>query len=98
MLLFERYVTLLEKQFGSRFSDVSSRDFVRHMPLLTGPQIISQDELLPMYIEQGSERDDVLGTVWLRKQERDSLIQCVFPPLCIFTNFGTKPRIGALYR
>ncbi|KAI0700779.1 rsec15 [Cytidiella melzeri] len=62
MVLFERYVTLLEKQFGKRFED-----------------IVSQDELVPMYIEKASERSSVIDTVWLRSQERDSLIQSSLP-------------------
>ncbi|KAJ3554408.1 hypothetical protein NM688_g3127 [Phlebia brevispora] len=62
LVLFERYVTLLERQFGKRFQD-----------------IISQDDCLPMYVEKASERDSVLETVWLTKEERQQLEQSTLP-------------------
>ena len=79
MVLFERYVTLLEKQFGRRFEMVSSlrhySDFESLLIVSFTAKIIAQDELLPMYIEKESELNSVLDTVWLRNDERDTLIQ-----------------------
>ncbi|TCD69836.1 hypothetical protein EIP91_005913 [Steccherinum ochraceum] len=62
LVLFERYVGMIEKQFGKRFGD-----------------IISQDDCLPMYVENESERDSVLVTVWLTNEEREELSQSPLP-------------------
>ena len=47
------------------------------LPPLIIAQIIAQDDCLPMYVEKASERDSVLNTVWLDKDERQQLEQCV---------------------
>ena len=71
-------MTLLERQFGRRFQDVSTPR-VSHPSSLMNPlfliQILSQDDCLPMYVEKASERDSVLDTVWLMQEERAQLEQ-----------------------
>ncbi|EMD40837.1 hypothetical protein CERSUDRAFT_111421 [Gelatoporia subvermispora B] len=62
LVLFEKYVSILEAKFGKRFES-----------------IVSQDDYLPMYVEQASERDSVLDTVWLARQERDQLARSALP-------------------
>ncbi|OCH92199.1 rsec15 [Obba rivulosa] len=62
LVLFEKYVSILEIKFGKRFES-----------------IVSQDDYLPMYVEQASERDSVLDTVWLTRQERDQLSKSALP-------------------
>ncbi|KZT13017.1 rsec15 [Laetiporus sulphureus 93-53] len=41
--------------------------------------IVSQDDYLPMYVETAAERDGVLETVWLVKNERDELAKSDLP-------------------
>ncbi|EKM59243.1 uncharacterized protein PHACADRAFT_136668 [Phanerochaete carnosa HHB-10118-sp] len=62
IVLFERYVSLLEKQFAKRFES-----------------IISQDDCLPMFIENERDRDSVLDTVWLGNSEREQLLESPLP-------------------
>ncbi|GBE80029.1 hypothetical protein SCP_0212310 [Sparassis crispa] len=62
LVLFEKYVGILEKQFGKRFES-----------------IVTQDDCLPMYVEQPLERSKVLDTVWLGREERDYLSKSALP-------------------
>ncbi|KAH9931767.1 rsec15 [Amylocystis lapponica] len=62
LVLFEKYVSILERKFGKRFET-----------------IVSQDDCLPMYVEKASERDSVLDTVWLSRDERDTLAKSALP-------------------
>ncbi|KAI0824715.1 rsec15 [Trametes gibbosa] len=41
--------------------------------------IVAQDDFQPMYVEKASERDDVLQTVWLTREQREQLEQCEAP-------------------
>lgn len=38
-------------------------------------KIILQDDCLPMWVEKPNERDSVLVTIWLRKEEREQLVK-----------------------
>lgn len=83
LYLFGRYVSILEYKFGLRFEKV-----VKYaMPSThanVSEQIVLQDDCLPMYVENTTERDSVLDTVWLTKEEREQLVKwivslCVMP-------------------
>ncbi|KAI9001365.1 exocyst complex component sec15 subunit [Trametes punicea] len=41
--------------------------------------IVGQDDFQPMYVEKSSEKDDVLETVWLRRDQREQLQQNAAP-------------------
>lgn len=77
IILFERYVALLEKQFGQRFESVSEVFQSLYQRADGFLQIISQDDCLSMYVETTNERDSVLDTVWLNNDERERLSRCV---------------------
>ena len=36
-------------------------------------QIIAQDDLQPMYVEKDSEKESVMDTVWLTREQRSQL-------------------------
>ncbi|EPT03610.1 exocyst complex component sec15 subunit [Fomitopsis schrenkii] len=42
-------------------------------------KIVLQDDCLPMYVENTTERDSVLDTVWLTKEEREQLVKSPIP-------------------
>ncbi|KAI0332397.1 rsec15 [Cubamyces sp. BRFM 1775] len=41
--------------------------------------VVAQDDFQPMYVEKTSEKDEVLDTVWLTRDQRDQLIQSSAP-------------------
>ncbi|OJT10367.1 Exocyst complex component 6 [Trametes pubescens] len=41
--------------------------------------IVAQDDFQPMYVEKASEKDDVLETVWLTREQREQLEQSSAP-------------------
>ncbi|KAL4249137.1 Exocyst complex component SEC15 [Abortiporus biennis] len=41
--------------------------------------IIAQDDCLPMWVEKPTERDSVLDTIWVQKEERDHLLTMNVP-------------------
>ncbi|KAI0368063.1 rsec15 [Pilatotrama ljubarskyi] len=41
--------------------------------------IVAQDDFQPMYVEKSSEKDEVLETVWLTREQRDELEQSSAP-------------------
>ncbi|KAH9849999.1 rsec15 [Lenzites betulinus] len=41
--------------------------------------IVAQDDFQPMYVEKASEKDDVLQTVWLTREQREQLEQSTAP-------------------
>lgn len=67
---------LLEKQFSRRFDEVGFSLFhpSQHSRC---PQIVLQDDHLPMFVQSTSERDAVLGVVWLSASEQADLTQYV---------------------
>ena len=38
---------------------------------------MAQDDFQPMYVEKESEKDSVMETVWLTREQRDQLRKCV---------------------
>ncbi|KZT72537.1 exocyst complex subunit Sec15-like protein [Daedalea quercina L-15889] len=42
-------------------------------------KIVAQDDCLPMYVENATQREDVLKTVWLTNEERDQLTKSQLP-------------------
>ncbi|KAI0677043.1 rsec15 [Trametes maxima] len=41
--------------------------------------IVVQDDFQPMYVEKAAEKDDVLDTVWLTREQREQLVQSLAP-------------------
>ncbi|KAI9066439.1 rsec15 [Trametes sanguinea] len=41
--------------------------------------IVAQDDFQPMYVEKSAEKDDVLETVWLTREQRDELQRSAAP-------------------
>ena len=43
--------------------------------LMSVLQIVTQDDFQPMYVEKDSEKESVMDTVWLTRDQRDQLQQ-----------------------
>jgi hypothetical protein len=72
--LFEKYATLLERQFSKRFKDVGGVLGHWQSPMLNSYlQIIANDDLQQMIVQNVPERDAVLKVVWLQKDEQEEL-------------------------
>lgn len=66
---------MLEKQFGKHFVDVNMFFALDIDDPDVHPQIMAKDDYLPMYVEKANERDCVLDTVWLSKEEHAELVK-----------------------
>ncbi|KAI0637978.1 rsec15 [Trametes polyzona] len=61
------------------------RLFEKYVSILEGKfgkrfeSIVTQDDFQPMYVEKASEKDDVLETVWLTREQREQLEQSSAP-------------------
>jgi len=73
--LFEKYATLLERQFSKRFKDVRNvypEKLVDNLSSYT-LQIVVQDDYQPMHVDKQTEKDAVLKVVWLGSAEQVEL-------------------------
>jgi hypothetical protein len=73
--LFEKYATLLERQFSKRFKDVSILLLGRLVDSLFShtSQLVLQDDYQPMHVDKQTEKDAVLKVVWLSSAEQAEL-------------------------
>lgn len=70
LILFEQYAQLLESQFSRRFEDVMQSDLLMADPsLISPPQIVQQDDHIPMQLESDQEVSGVLEVVWVTEHE-----------------------------
>ena len=72
--MFENYVKMLETKFSNQFETVCDVGFeIVHSSFLL--QIVSQDDHVPMQVEDEKDLDMVLDVVWLDGAEKDEIMQ-----------------------
>jgi exocyst complex component 6 len=72
--LFEKYATLLERQFSKRFKDVNISLLGLVDSLFSYMfQIVVQDDYQPMHVDKPTEKDAVLKVVWISNAEHAEL-------------------------
>lgn len=74
--MFESYVKMLETNFSKQFETVCDFGFeIVHRSFFL--QIVSQDDHVPMQVEEETDLDTVLDVVWLDGAEKEEIKQQV---------------------